>query len=216
MNDINTEQTKSNDDEQLFTPLLKKIELVLVVLSIASIVLKLLHASFAGTLLILTLSSLSFFYLARTAYLGSGRLFFFQSKNPNISFTRKIGTSASGFALSITCIGMLFKFQFWNGSGSQLLVGMMSAAVAVAVTMFLFRRTGLSIYKQLLTRVTISFVIGVMLFLTPDAKLLDIIHPDNDPEKVAFKKYLEHPDDLQAQKEWEQIQHKMDSIRNSK
>ncbi|HYV95754.1 MAG TPA: hypothetical protein VE978_28545 [Chitinophagales bacterium] len=213
---MNTEPSNSIHDEQLFTPLLKKIELVLVILSAASIVLKLLHASFAGSLVIVSFSSLSFFYLARAMYLGGGRLLFFQRQNPNISFTRKMTTYVSGFAISLTCIGVIFKFQFWQGSRSQILIGVLSGALAVVLTMFLSRKTGLSIYRQLLTRVTIFFAIGVMLFLTTDARLLDIVHPGNDPEKAAFKKYLEHPEDPQAQKEWEEAQHEMDSIRNLK
>lgn len=214
--DKNTESSDGFNDEQLFSPLLKKIELVLVILSAGSIVLKLLHASFAGTLIIISLSSLSFLYMAFGVYLGGGRLLFFQNQNLNISFTRKIAIYASGFAMSLICIGMIFKFQFWEGGKSLTIIGIMSAAFALVITMYLSRKTGLTIYRQLLNRVTIFFAIGVMLFLTPDAKLFDIIHPGNDPEKIVFKRYLEHPEDPEARSEWQQMQHKMDSIRNSK
>jgi len=127
-------------------------------------------ASFSGGTFWATISltSLAFLYCP----LG---LVYFNKIEPNKFFSRKsyadiskwqiLGTIAAGWALSVTCIGILFKIKDWPGAMNVLLTGLISllvVAIVIIVNLFIAKK---NIYESLLMRIVFFGGIGLFLII---------------------------------------------------
>ena len=141
---------------------MKKTEKVILAIIIISIVMKLLHLPFSSALLLLTISttSLIYFYLGFALFNGIRvQNIFKKSSYKGISAKRIIGAIGTGYALSISIIGILFMLMQWPGANKILVVGM-TGLIIIAITCFIkTKRDKDSYYLGILRRVVFFSVI---------------------------------------------------------
>ncbi|WP_445717365.1 hypothetical protein [Flavobacterium sp.] len=175
-----------------------KIEKVLSIVFIISLIFKLMHWPGGSPLMVLSLLILAFCYFPFGFY-------FFSDKNFK---TQNIGISVVfGWLLSISLIGILFKLMFWPGYGPMLLIGTLTAVPLIGVAILLFTKSSdvlKNYYKNLLIRTAVIFLLSLLCFLLPNSVLINYYY-SNEPElKELYLKQQENPEDETVQKEIEE------------
>jgi hypothetical protein len=179
---------------------MRVLEKALVILVLIGIVFKLLHYPGGGLLIVIGLFLLSILYFALGWLLMRDRA----------TKVNRLGISIpAGLSLSIICSGIMFKLQYWPGSGVMLLAGttllaaMMIATIAVRASDVSGDPGLKGFYNGTLKRLVIYAVIGAMLFLTPSSALLKLQYRD-DPEYLEhLLKLDEDPDNEEYRREYE-------------
>lgn len=146
---------------------MKKIEFLLILLSIVLIIMKVLALPWSGILLGITLFLLACFY-----YFLSFALFnkislkgiFNKSSYKNISARRLIFAIGIGWALSITILGSLFKLEVLPYSSYILLFGVIAIGITSFISLLLKYQTKSKYFNQILLRNLIIGGIGLFLF----------------------------------------------------
>jgi len=137
------------------------------------------------------LLSMFYFYLS-FAYLnnvGLRRLFKRESYS-GIGATRIILAVISGIALSILCIGCLFKMQFWPGANTNLLVGLVLTALVLIPVSILDARNHMKVYKRTLYRLVFFGAVGLFLFLISSDKLVELYYWSNSEYAEVYNAWL--------------------------
>lgn len=180
---------------------MKKLEPILLVCILAGTVLKVLSLPFASVLLILGLSSLSVLYIkaARSLFPTPTP----QDQLPGLS-------TATGLALGLAMVGMLFKVQLWPMSGIYLLVGIVSlTALGLWLTLKGSERPELGPYfGGLLRRVVPALAASVLLYFVSDRALLNHYYRDQ-PGRAELIERLHNAPDRATE---EQLIHQLDSM----
>jgi len=165
---------------------MKKTELLLLGLSVTTLAMKFLHIPGSGILTVLSLASISVFYM----YLGTAvfnnvqfKALFKKESYKGISTKRIIGGIGTGLALSVATIGILFKLQSWPGASNQLKVGLFGLTIILGISLFKFIKSYDTFYSNILKRVVSFGAICFILFVIPNKTWLDWKYPNN-PEYV--------------------------------
>ena len=91
-----------------------------------------------------------------------------------------IGVIGLGFALSEIVIGILFKFQSWNGSTTYLIIGLIFTLIILLVALSAYSKNKASnFYKGIFARIFIVGGVGLLTLLTPSDLLRQVLHRDN-------------------------------------
>ncbi|MBL0072424.1 MAG: hypothetical protein IPP34_11710 [Bacteroidetes bacterium] len=157
-----------------------KTEKVLIVLAIIGICFKFLHWEGGGLILILSLMALSVIYFPGGFYFFSDK----SVKRQNIPLS-----IISGFFLAIAPVGVLFKFQYWEGKTVMLLVSVISSIIIFSIALILKSKATDELkvyYKNMLLRTAIITVVTIMVSLVPSETLIKIQYSD-DPELARLK-----------------------------
>ncbi|MCT4604481.1 MAG: hypothetical protein N4A59_16460 [Marinifilum sp.] len=176
---------------------MKQTEKILGIIAIISTILSLFSIPFIGNILIISLSTLSFLYM----YLGSilfkdipFKLVIKQENFKEYDKIQKFGIYVMGMALSITTIGILFKFQCWPNSSLLLRIGLTGILASVIINLIKYNQIKSHNFSNILKRAAIIGVIGLFFMLTPRENILEIRHR-NHPEYVeALKNAWADPD----------------------
>ena len=135
---------------------MKLAEKIILLVVIIGLIFKLMHWPFAGLILTISLTSLAMFYIA-----SAFNAFEDKDKNRGLSVV-------CGIFMSITTIGILFKFMHWPMANIQLLVGAIPLPILFLVTLLLKLKQKDEIlqtyYKNMLLRLGI-FIILLFLFI---------------------------------------------------
>ena len=115
---------------------MKKAEIILGAIALTALALNLLLVPGGGVLTVLSLSTLSVLYMYLSFAIFNGirlRQIFKKDSYKGISKMRIVGAILTGLALSMTTIGLLFKFQSWPGATMNLAIGLLGLAIALIV-----------------------------------------------------------------------------------
>ncbi|MFN6944279.1 MAG: hypothetical protein ACK4ND_04990 [Cytophagaceae bacterium] len=167
---------------------MKQAELILGALVLGAIAMSLLLLPLAGVILVLCLSSLSMMYMALSFALLNGirlRKMFDSDSYKSISTPRIIGAVLTGFALSITAVGIMFKLLSWPGASANLSVGIAGLFIALVVGLVRFLNKRSPFYINLFKRIAVFGGLGLLLLLSPEYAWLKM-------------KYREHPEYVEA------------------
>ncbi len=161
---------------------MKKTEIILVVVAIMGLIMRFNHYPFSGLMVIVPLFLLAmlYFYLGFALFNNLGLIKALKKKSfEGKSKMRIIGAIATGLALSISIIGMLFKTMFWPGAIINLLLGVFSISVIVIISFVKLKITKDNYYLNILKR-TIAFgLISLFLVLLPSKDWLSWNYPNN-------------------------------------
>lgn len=184
--------------------MLKKIELYLTAISIAAFVLNLFLVPGSSILLVLSLSTLSMLYLYFSFALLNNvglRAVFQQKALKGVNIFKILGAILVGGAISIALIGVLFKLMHWPMANLLILVALPFILISGAVYLFLFKKNKETYYKSILIRIWLIGSLIFILFILPKDLILDF-------------KYRNHPEYLEAYKDWRED--KGDSVKIEK
>jgi|GEM_PF-313366 hypothetical protein len=182
---------------------MKKAEIIIGIVGLLAIVMNLLLFTGATILTVLSLSLLSCFYMYLGFALFNGvRLSNITKKESyaGIGTPRTIGAVGTGLALSLTIIGILFKFQSYPGASFNLSIGLISLAVVTLVGLIKYIKTRSAFYIGIFKRVAIFGVLGLTFLYTPKTVIIDFKYRNHPAYLNALKLAMENPDNKEL---WE-------------
>jgi hypothetical protein len=193
---------------------MKKTEIILATLSIIALGLNLLLIPGGGVLTVLTLSALSMIYF----YFGFAlfndirlRIIFKKDSYKEISSLKILGAVGAGLALSMTTIGLMFKFQSWPGADINLGAGLFGLLIVTIVGLIKYSKNKSGYYTKIFKRAAIFGGLGLLLMLAPKTNWIELKYR-NHPEYVdALKKAMAAPDKKELWNNVEIERQKMDN-----
>jgi hypothetical protein len=174
-----------------------KLEKLLGVLILISLLLKLYILPHGGTLLAVSMMALVLYYLQ------FGKAIFndielkksFKKDSykevPNSLITISKGT---GIALSLVCLGIMFKLNHWGSSSMIFVVGLGIITLISVVAMVGWIKSKNETYKRILSRVLIIGGFGLMVAMTPSLTITKIQFRNHPDYIRAYENYLQDQD----------------------
>jgi hypothetical protein len=188
---------------------MKRTELILIGIAVLALLMKFLHLPASGILTVLSLSSISVIYM----YLGFAlfnnlrfRKIFKKESYKEISTKRIIGGVGAGLALSVSAIGILFKFQSWPGASVNLIIGIIGLTVVTIISLIKMQKNTDNYYSNILKRVAGFGAICIFLLAIPPKTWLGWKFPNNP-------KYVQAVIDAQANPNNQELWQKVDEER---
>jgi len=183
---------------------MKKTEKIVGLIALIGLTLKVLLINGGGVITVLSLSFLSLLYFIFGFALFNDiplrNVFKKQTYDP-ISKGRLVGSILLGFALSALVIGILFSVQLYNGSQFQLINGLVWTTAILIVSIVRLASTKSIFYKQVITRIAILGVIGLILCITPTWKIVEILKRKHPAYVEAVKNLSADPENKALQEE---------------
>ncbi len=184
---------------------MKKAEIIFGTLAIIGLTINLLDIPGGIVLTVLTLSIISTLYMYLSfALFNDIRLgkIFKKDSYKRISTMKIVGAIMVGFALSITMIGILFKFQSWPGASFNLGFGLFWLLICSIVGLIKYLKTKSDYYTKIFKRIAIYGVIGLVLMILPRKTWLEVRNR-NHPEYIeAVKKAWADPENQEL---WDKV-----------
>jgi hypothetical protein len=116
---------------------------------------------------------------------------------------RIVGAVGTGFALSATTIGLLFKFQSWPGASFNMGAGLVGLLIVTIIGIIKYSKNKSEYYTRIFKRVAIFGGLGLVLMLTPKTSWVELKYR-NHPEYVsALKKAMADPDNKEL---WDNVE----------
>jgi hypothetical protein len=145
-----------------------KLEKILLIIASVALILKLLSIPGMSLFLVISLLGLAMLYF----YFGFALFNQIEFKNifkkasyQKIKNTRILGAIGVGSALSIICIGSLFKILHWLGSALYIYVGLSLAFVLMIISLIKFNKSKDDYYKTILIRLIPFSLFGVAILM---------------------------------------------------
>lgn len=114
---------------------------------------------------------------------------------------RLVGIVAIGFALGLTLVGAGMKLLLFEGGEIVLLSGIVLTAFMLVNALFYFFRSKLTSYSRILKRIVIVGLLGAVVYVTPQARVVDLHHADNPEYAALLKKHFEDPTDQDVEQQ---------------
>lgn len=195
---------------------MKKTETIIMILAIIALGLKLIFIEGSGLLTTITFLSLSLIYF----YLGFAlfnnirlRKIFNRSSYKDVSSLRILGAVGAGFALSTTTIGILYKFQSWEGAELYLATGLVGLLIIVVVGGVKYSKNKDSYYSNIFKRVAVFGGIGLILILLPQTTWIAIKYRNEPAYVEAYKNAAADPDNKEL---WNKVEEELERMKNNR
>jgi len=195
---------------------MKKVEIILGTIAIIALLLNLLNIKGGGVLIVLSLSTISILYMYLSFALFNDirlRNIFKKESYKGISRMRIVGAVLTGLALSITIIGLLFKFQSWPNASFNLGFGLFGLLIGLVVGLIKYKRTKSDYYTRIFKRIAIYGGLGLILMILPRETWLEIRNR-NHPEYIeAVKKAWADPENQEL---WDKVDEERQKMNEEK
>ena len=146
-------------------------------------------------------TSMIYFYLSFAIFNGIHFKTIFNSQSyKGIGQFRLIGAILTGFALSIICIGILFRFQDYPKPNFILSVGIIGVLISGIVCIIKFKETKSTFYKMILFRIAFYGILGFTLLIFPREKMVEIKYRNYPAYIEAFKNSKADPNNKELRK----------------
>lgn len=169
-----------------------RIEKYLGIIIVISILLKFNLTPFSGILLMLSLTALAifYFYFGKAIFNGVELKKSFKKESykeiPNLIV---VISNITGFGLSLVCIGIMFKLNYWTYSYMQIIVGLGIISLISLVAIVGWMKSKNDTYKRILKRTIIFIGFGLIIAFTPES-IFAKIQFENNPNFIKENPYL--------------------------
>lgn len=198
--------------------MMKKGEVILIIIAFIALLLNVLFIPGGGVLTVLTFSSLSMLYF----YFGFAlfndiplRKIFKKESYKEVRSARTVGAVGAGMALSITTVGIMFKFQAWPGSELNLLIGVLGLVIVTIVGLIKCSKNKSEYYTRIFKRAAIFGGLGLILIITPKTSWIDFKYRNYPDYATAVKNSIADPDNAElhdkVEEEWQKMMLQRDS-----
>ena len=144
-----------------------KLEKTVLIIAFISFILKLLKIPFGGMIFGFSMVILVIMYLlfgfALFNKIGFRQIFVKKSYN-ELSVLRIVGSISAGIVLALICLGIQFKLLFLPGSQILLTTILIPTIVILVISTIKYIKSRADYFKQIIFRLSISGVIGLILF----------------------------------------------------
>ena len=165
---------------------------------LGSIVFYLFIMPMVGSMVIVSTSILSFFYMYLSfAILNGvrGREIFKKSSYAAISTVRMIGTIALGLCFSLILITSLFKLMLWPNVLTIGITGLAGVGIALALSIWKYLQSSQSSYLGIILRSILFLIIGFTTLFVPKYAVLEHQYAEHPDYIEAFKARDQNPTD---------------------
>ena len=185
---------------------MKKIELLLGLLSISAVAYRFLFWKELDTVALMSALSLAFLYLYfSTALLDVIEVRSLLNKKAYAGkpTSQIILALVTGFGLALAIIGAIFDFMLWPGGSFQLVTGLivLSIAAAISVIMYLTKRKE-QFYLSIIKRAAIVGGITAFFLFLPQKQQIEMYYRDYPEYVELYHKALDDPDNLEL---WQKV-----------
>ncbi len=173
------------------------IEKVLASAAVILVLLKFLSMPGAAMLLIMILSLLALFYFALGFAIFNGvgfREIFKEESFKKSSALKVIGAICTGFVLSVTIIGIIFKLFSWPGAHIILIMGVVGMMIITVVAALKHSKIKLKYYSRIFQRIAVFGFIALFLLLLPRSIWIDFQYQNSPQYRDALKESLANPE----------------------
>lgn len=191
---------------------MKKTELIIGFSAIIALVLRFLQVPGSGIIVMSTITTLSIFYyiFGFAIFNNIGFRGIFKKELYKKTNAKKIiGAIGLGWAISIITIGGLFKIQLYQGASIQLLFGLILISILFLIALTRYFKNRSVYFPRIFKRIIIFGSLGLILYLTPYATLIDIYFKDKPAYAELYKKVLENPKDIELREKLKQMERDM-------
>ena len=175
---------------------MKSLEKVLLIIFLLSLIFKYFHGVGSSLLLLLSTNLLAIFYFYFSFALFNNIEFkkiFKKTSYPKFVRKRLAITIFSGFSLSISFIGILFKIEIYPGAVVLLIAGLAATTVLTLITLYRNSKTEGNFFFRILARVAIAAIFIISLLKISDRTLLEWQYPNNPDYIDAVLNSLNNP-----------------------
>ena len=198
---------------------MKKVEKSLVAFSIFALGLNLLLLPGGNFLTVLGFGILSMIYLYFSFALFNNirlRKILKKDSYKDVSSLRILGAIGTGFGLSLTIVGLTFKFMSWPGANYNLILGLFLLSIVTVIGVIKYSQNKSEFYTRILKRVAIFGGIGLIVVLIPMADWIGFRYR-NYPEYVkAVKNSIADPNNKVLKEKADEELRKMHIERDKK
>jgi len=163
----------------------------------------------------ITLPILSIFYFVFSFALFNGIGFigiFKKSSYKDINAIEIIGAYVLGVSIAIILTGTTWQLLLFPGAKIALLIGLILMVLITIITSILHLENKINNFKSMFKRIVIYGSLGIILYLTPYNKIVDLYYTPRWAE--LKKKELANPYDLEIQEEWALMRYQEDMFYN--
>jgi len=181
---------------------MKKTEYILLGFALVSIVINFMLIPGGGILILLSLGTLSMFYMFFSFLLFSElslRGLSDKASMGKLSIGKTIGSVLSGIVLSFSVIGLLFYIQRYPGATIFLYMGWAGLFIAVSVAAIKYTQTKATFYKRFLLRAISFFLIVFLIILLPKGTIFKIMYRNHPDYVRAHEELMEDPNNKELQ-----------------
>lgn len=195
---------------------MNKTENIIAIIAIIALGLKLIFIEGSGLLTVITFMLLSIIYF----YFGFAlfnniklRKIFKKNSYNEVSSLRILGAVGSGAALSMTTLGIMYKFQSWEGAEIYLGTGLIGLLIIVVIGGLKYSKNKDNYYSNIFKRVAVFGSIGLILMLMPQTTWIAIKYR-NEPAYVdAYKKAAADPENKEL---WDKVEEELERMKNNR
>lgn len=143
----------------------RTVEQIAIFICIVGLTLRLLEMSFAENLLMIGLLTLAFIFLFAGIIIRNDKWLSYYPVpiETDITPLASLIGLVSGLGLSIASVGILFRLLHWPGWQQQLMVGLISSAVALIGVFLVIRQQETKLYQYLSYRLIMIIGMGILL-----------------------------------------------------
>ncbi len=176
---------------------MKKLEIILVIITLIALFMKYSLMPLGSSITSVTLILISLLYFPfGFAFLNkiSLRKIFNKDAFKDVTSMRMIVSIGVGMSLSAIYIGILFKLNSWQGANSNLIAGLVTLAIILAIAMF--RKVKLKEENNffMFSRIVILCILGIIFLISPNLPIERIRYGNHPAYIKALEDYLNHPD----------------------
>lgn len=195
---------------------MKKAEIIIGTISIIALGLNLLLVPGSGILTVLSLSSLTmiYFYLSFALFNDIRlRKIFKKESYKGISTLRIVGAIGAGLALSITIVGLMFKFQSWPGASFNLGIGLVGLLIVTIIGLIKYSKNKSDYYTRIFKRTAVFGGLGLILMLIPKASWIELKYRNHPDYVKALKNAMDNPDNKEL---WDKVEEERKRMNDEK
>jgi hypothetical protein len=175
---------------------MKKLEKILGLMFLVSLVLKFNLIVGGNSLISISLILLTLiYYPLGFAFFNDIPLknIFKKSSYHSLTARRIIGTILLGIGFSAICMGTLFKLLNWPQANLNIIAGLVIIFIALVFSLIQFAKTKNDFYKGIFKRISIIAGFGLIMAITPTITLIKIQFRNHPAYIKAFENYLNNP-----------------------
>jgi hypothetical protein len=177
---------------------MKKLEKILGVAFLIALILKLTLLPGGGIL-----ATFSLLILANLYFLFGFALFnqialkdIFKGASYNgIPALRIIGAIGTGSALSVLCVGILFRLQHWPGASINIITGVIVSLIILIIVLIKYFKAKEQFYFRILKRLIILGGLGFILLNLSDSTIIKFQFRNHPDYIKAYELYIKNPQD---------------------
>jgi hypothetical protein len=174
---------------------MKFVEKVLIVLSVISVILIFNQVDGSAAMAMLSLTLLASFYVLPGIlfFSGIGLRETFKGALKNIRIVTLVSSFFIGNALSIFCMGILFRLLHFPGANEMLMAGFIPAAAMLAIMLTKYFRDRSLQSRLALSRLVPFMILALALLFTSSRTLLSLQYRNHPQYVNAYMRYQENP-----------------------